>query len=296
MSIAGGRGREPIVARAREPPIVLVICCLFRFPRRTESSKELNTRRRFSAESGYPMRKVLSIFLFLVSGFVLLSGIAFSQGGTLRPLPVAATGLPRVLTAESADQADLERAGYILESRGGELRSVDRWERSYTFRGPSGSSAILVDNEYPTVISLSREIVFDITFSTKEGRSPADMDGIAPRLVAAMRRVLREDAAVVAGLGYLATAAGSSVAPEMLQAAVLDYLQEYRQPATPIQQECESCGWRDGFGDEYLGSTDLNAPLSVGGSDWKIAGIRHYRNGDSTFRLHITAGIPRRSS
>jgi len=239
------------------------------------------------------MRRVLSALLFLIAGFLLLPGIALSQGQTLRPLPIVAAGLPQALTATPADQADLQRAGYTLESRGGELRAVDRWERSYTFRGSSGSSAILVDNEYPAAVSLRRELVFDVTFSVKEGRSPTDMQQIAPKLVEGMRRTVRENPAIVAGLGYLATAAGTGVAPEALQAAVIDYVQSYRQPTTPIQQSCETCGWRDGFGDEYLGAADLYAPLNVGGSDWKIAGIRHYHDGDSTFRVQITGKIPR---
>ncbi len=242
------------------------------------------------------MRKVLSLLLFLVVGFILLSSIAFSQSETLRALPIAAAGLPQAVTAMPTDQADLQRAGYILESRGGELRAVDRWERSYTFRGSAGPSAVLVDNEYPAVVSLRRELVFDITFSLKEGRSPTDIYGIVPRLVAAMRRAVREDPAVVAGLGYLATAAGTDIGPEALQTAVIDYLQRYEQPPTPIQEVCASCGSWPGFGDEYIGSADMHSPLNVGDSIWKIAGIRHYLDGTSTFRVQVTAKIPRRKS
>jgi hypothetical protein len=239
------------------------------------------------------MRRVLSVLLFLTAGLILLTGIALSESETLRPLPIATGGLQQMITATPTDQADLQRAGYTFESRGGEPRAVNRRERSYTFRGPSGSSAVLVDNEYPVVVSNRRELVFDITLSVKEGRSPADMPAIAPKLVAAMRRALSQDPTVVAGLGYLATAAGSGVTPEVLQAAVIDYMQRYEQPSTPIQAACTSCGSRDGFGDEYNGGPSMYATLNVGGSDWKIAGIRHYFDGDSTFRVQVTANIPR---
>jgi hypothetical protein len=239
------------------------------------------------------MRRVFSVLLFLTAGLILLTGIALSQSEKLRPLHIATGGLQQTITANSTDQADLQRVGYILEDRGGVFRAGDRRERSYTFRGPSGSSAVLLDNENPRLVAIRRELVFDITFAVKEGRSPADMLAVAPKLIAAMRKALSQDPAVVAGLGYLATAAGSGVTPEALQTAVIDYMQRYQQPSTPIQAACTSCGSRDGFGDEYNGGPGMYATLNVGGSDWKIAGIRHYLDGDSTFRVQVTANIPR---
>jgi hypothetical protein len=235
------------------------------------------------------MRKVLSLLLFLLAGLIILSGIALAQSTALRPLPIAATGLPQILTAARTDQADLQQAGYVLS----DLVTGDRRERSYTFRGPSGSSAILVDSEYAPLVSIGRELVFDITFSVKEGRSPTDMPAVTPRLVDEARNAVREAPAVVAGLGYLATAARSGVGPEALQAAVIDYVRRYRQPSTPMQEVCAGCGSQDGFGDQYDGGPDMHTPLDVGESGWKIAGTRHYLNGDSAFTVNVTAQIPR---
>lgn len=242
------------------------------------------------------MRQSLSLPVLLVVGLVPLSGIAFSQSETLRALPVAAAALPQAVTAAVADQADLQRAGYVLESRGGELRAVDRWERSYTFEDSAGHSAVLVDNEYPAVPSLRRELTFEITFSVKEGGSPTDMQGIVPELIAAMRRAVREDPAVVAGLGYMATAAGTDIGPEALQTAVVDYLQRYELPLEPLQKVCASCGSWQGFEDQYVGRPDTDASLNHGSAIWKIAGIRHYLAGTSAFRVQVTAKVPRKSS
>jgi hypothetical protein len=236
---------------------------------------------------------VFSILLFLIAGSIRLPGIALSDGNTLRPLPIATAGLQPTITAVVTDQADLQRAGYILEDKGGDSMSAERRERSYSFRSHSGPSAVLVDNEYPSFVSIRRELVFDITLAIREGQSPTDMPGIAPKLIAAMQKTVNQDPAVVAGLGYLATAAGSGVTPEALQTAVVDYVQRYQQPSTPIQEVCSGCGSRDGFGDVYFGGPDMYSQLNVGSSDWKIAGIRHYVGGDSTFRVEVTATIPR---
>lgn len=242
------------------------------------------------------MNKGFSLSLFLVVGFIPLSGVAFSQSETLRALPITAAGVPQAVTAMPADQAALERAGYTLESRGGELRAVDRWERTYTFRHSAGHSAVLVDNEYPSVTSLRRELTFEITFSVKEGRSAADVSEIVPALVAAMQKAVREDPAVVAGLGYMATAAGTDIGPEELQAAVVGYLQRYEQPSKPLEKVCPGCGPWLGFEDEYTGSADTDGSLNRGRPIWKIAGLRHYLDGTSAFRVQVTAKIPRRSS
>ena len=92
------------------------------------------------------MRKPLSVLLFLL-GFLFLAGFAFSQDAGLRPLPVATASLPQMVTAKRTDQLDLQRAGYILEGRGSVSDIRDRMERSYTFRGSSGFTATLLDNE-----------------------------------------------------------------------------------------------------------------------------------------------------
>jgi hypothetical protein len=235
------------------------------------------------------MRKILSLLLFLLAGLILLSGVAFSQGTTLEPLPIVTGALPQTVTAERNDQADLQQAGYTLQ----DSRTGDRRERSYAFRDASGSTALLVDSEYAALVSIGRELVFDITFWVKEGRSPTDVREITPKLVAAARRAVGQNPAVVAGLGYLATAAGSGIAPDALQNAVLDYVQRYRQPSTPIQEVCAGCGSQDGFGDEYDGGPDMHTALHVEASGWKIAGTRHYLNGDSAFTVTVTGQIPR---
>jgi hypothetical protein len=108
-----------------------------------------------------------------------------------------------------------------------------------------------------------------------------------------MRHALSQDPAIVAGLGYLATAAGSGVAPEALQTAVIAYMQRYRQPSTPMREVCAGCGSSDGFGDEYLGGPSMHTPLDVAESGWTIAGTRHYSNGDSVFTVQVTAKMPR---
>jgi hypothetical protein len=239
------------------------------------------------------MRRVFSVLLCLAAGLILLSGVALSESKTLRPLPLGATGLPQTVMAKSTDQADLQRAGYTLDDKNADLQAKDRRERSYSFQGSLGSSALLVDNEYPSLAPIRRELVFDIRFTAKEGESSADMPGIAPRLIASMRKAVRQDPAIVAGLGYLATAAGSGVAPEALQTAVIDYMRQYRQPALPIQQVCGGCSSTDGFGDEYSGGPDMHTHLDVAEPGWTIAGTRHYANGDSVFTVQVTAKIPR---
>ena len=94
------------------------------------------------------MRRVFSVLLCLTAGLILLSGVGLSESKSLRPLPLGTTGLPQTVTAKSTDQADLQRAGYILDDRNADLQLKDRRERSYSFQGSLGSSALLVDNEY----------------------------------------------------------------------------------------------------------------------------------------------------
>lgn len=210
----------------------------------------------------------------------------------LRPLPTG-TGLPQTITAKSTDQAALQRAGYSLVDKNIGMPTADRRERWYAFQGALGSSALLVDNEYPGLVTIRREIVFDINFTAQEGQSPTDMPGIAPRLVASMRRALTQDPAIVAGLGYLATAAGPGVSPQALQTAVIAYMQRYQQPSTAMREVCAGCGSNDGFGDEYMGGPNMHTPLDVAASGWTIAGTRHYSNGDSVFTVQVTAKMPR---
>jgi hypothetical protein len=239
------------------------------------------------------MRKPFSVLLFLLAGFILLAGFAFSQDAGLRPLPVATASLPQTVAARRTDQLDLQRAGYILEDRGGDSKTADRMERSYTFRGSSGFSATLLDNEYPARVSPNHNLVFDMTFSVKEGRSPRDMAALTPKLVATAQSAMSQNPAVVAGLSYLAGAAESGVTLKALQTAVSDYLRRYRQPSTPIHEVCANCGSRDGFGDEYGGGPEMHRPLDVQGTGWTIAGIRHYLNRESLFTVEVTAKIPR---
>ena len=242
------------------------------------------------------MRRSLSFVFFLVGACIVLFGIALLQARPLPPLPVASTGLLEIVTATATESADLERAGYTLEDTGADLTRAGKRERSYIFQGPSGFSAVLRDDEYPPLVSISRELAFDVRFSAREGSSAADMSEITPRLVAAARKAVRHDAAVAAGLGYLATAAGSGVPPEALQDAVIYYLQKYRQPSTPVREVCAGCGSRDGFGDEYPGGPDMHTPLRHGWPGWEIAGIRHYLDGDSAFTVAVTVRVPRSQS
>jgi hypothetical protein len=253
------------------------------------------------------MRRVFSVLLFLIAGLFVLTGIAFSQSKPLQPLPLARSVLSHTVPAVPTSQADLERAGYTLVERSAESRPADGRQRSYAFGGQSGSSAVLVDSqypplgpsavlvddEYPQFVCIGREVVFDITVMVKEGKSASDMPGIAPKLIAEMKKAVSEDPAIVAGLGYLATAAAPGVAPELLQTAVIHYLWRYQQPSTPLHEECAGCGWQDGFGDAYISGPDMLVPLNGAGPEWKIAGIRHYLDGDSTFRVQVTARIPR---
>jgi hypothetical protein len=238
------------------------------------------------------MRRSLSFVFFLLAACIILFSVALLEGGPLPPLPVVIKGPLEAVTARATESADLERAGYTLEDKGANLMAGRR-ERSFVFQGPSGFSAVLRDDEYPPLVSISRELAFDVRFSAREGRSPSDMPGITPGLVAAARKAVRHDAAVVAGIGYLATAAGPGVHPEALQAAVVDYLQRYRQPSTPVHEVCAGCGSQDGFGDEYPGGPDMYTPLRHGWSGWEIAGIRHYLDGDSAFTVAVTVRVPR---
>lgn len=242
------------------------------------------------------MRRSLSFVFFLVGACVVLFGIALLEGGPLPPLPMVNAGPTEAVTATATESMDLERAGYTLKDTGADPSKSGRGERSYVFQGPSGFSAVLRDDQYPPVVSISRALAFDLRFSAPEGGSPAGMPEITPKLVAAAQKAVRHDAAVVAGLGYLATAAGPGVSREALQAAVTDYLRNYRQPSTPIQEACAGCGSRDGFGDEYPGGPDMHTALRHGWSGWEIAGIRHYRDGDSAFTVEVTVRVPRSQS
>ncbi len=233
-----------------------------------------------------------SVRFSLTAGLVLLASFALSES-RLRPLPVLAGGIPQTLTAEATDQAGLQRAGYVFEDKYAAMPTSNRRERSYAFHGESGSSALLVDNEYPHYANNRREIVFDILFEVREGQSPTDMRGIAPRLVDAMKRAVTEDPAIVAGLGYLATASGTGVTPEALQVAVIDYVRRYVQPAAMIREVCSGCAAVFGFSDEYMGGPEVHTRLNVTESGWTIAGTRHYLNGVSVFTLQVAANIPR---
>ncbi len=105
---------------------------------------------------------------------------------------------------------------------------------------------------------------------------------------------MSESPAIVAGLGYLATAAASSVTPEALQTAVIDYVRQYRQPYNPPREACTGCGSQSGFSDDYYSAEPrIHVPLKVREAGWTIAGIRHYLNGQSVFKLEVTAKIPR---
>ena len=237
------------------------------------------------------MRRFSVLFL-LTAGLVLFASFALSES-KLRPLPVLAGGIPQTVTAQATDQAGLQRAGYVFEDKYAAMPTSNRRERLYVFQGALGSSALLVDNEYPHYANNSREIVFDIVFQVQEGKSPADMRGIAPRLIAAMRRAVSEDPAIVAGLGYLATASGTGVAPETLQAAVIDYVRRYQQPSAMIREVCAGCATVDGYSDAYMGGPDLETRLNVAEPGWTISGTRRYLDGDSRFTVQVSAKIPR---
>lgn len=242
------------------------------------------------------MRRSLPFVFSLVGACIVLFGIALLEGGPLPPIPMVNTGPLEAVTAKATEHSDLELAGYTLKDTGADPMKAGRRERSYVFEGASGLSAAVRDAEYPPLVSISRELALDVRLSVREGRSPADVPEITPRLVAAVQKAVRHDAAVVAGLGYLATAAGPAVSPEALQAAVIDYLQRYRQPSASIRELCAGCGSRDGFGDEYPGGPDMHTPLRHGWSGWEIAGIRHYLDGDSAFTVEVTVRVPRSES
>lgn len=255
------------------------------------------------------MRKTLAFLAFLIAGFLLLAAFAplpddrfhraaapavraieveFPQTDTLRPLPVAAKGLPKTVTATRTYQADLQQAGYTVTDSGGDLRIADGRVRLYTLEDSSGSSAILVDKEYPAYAVGRRELVFAVEVTG--GGSPADMAAVTPELVAAAQTAFGQNSAVVAGLGYLATAAESGVEPEALQTAVIDYVQRYRH------EECAACRSQDGSGDEYYGRPYMHSTLGGPGAGWTIAGIPHDLNGNRLLTLEITATVRRVSS
>ena len=223
-----------------------------------------------------------------------LFGAAFVQGSSLPPLPVLRTVSLEALTAKATELSDLERAGFTFHDTGADAGKSGKRELSYVFEGPSGFSAVLRDDGYAPDVLMNRELTFDIRVSVRQGNSPADMPGFTPGLVAAAQHAVRYDQAVVAGLGYLATEAGPGVSPAVLQNAVMDYLQRYRQPWTPVQEACAGCGSKDGFGDEYPGGPDRHTVLiRSGGSAWEVAAIRHYLDGDSALTVRITARLPR---
>ena len=238
------------------------------------------------------MRRVFNVLLLLIAGLFLISFLVHAES-KLQPLPVVDGGLRQTVTAQATDQAGLQRAGYTFEDKHADMPIENRRQRWYAFNGAPGASALLVDNQYPSLVPTLRELVFDITLSVKEGQSPTDMRLIAPKLVAAMRRAVSEDPAIVAGLGYLATASGTGVAPEALQVAVIDYMRQYQQPAAMIREACAGCSSVGGFGDEYMGGPNVHTRLNVAESGWTIAGTRSYFQGDSVFTLQVAAKIPR---
>jgi hypothetical protein len=239
------------------------------------------------------MRRSPTFIVSLVVACLVLFGIALVKGATLPPLPILRTVPLEALTAKATELSDLERAGFTFHDTGADASKAGKRERSYVFEGPSGFSAVIRDDDYSPGVSISRELAFDIRLSVRQGNSPADMPGFTPGLVAAAQQAVRYDQAVVAGLGYLATEAGPGMSPAALQTAVIDYLQRYRQPSTPVQEVCAGCGSRDGFGDVYPGGPDRHTALRNGWPGWEIAAIRHYMDGDSALTIQITARLPR---
>jgi hypothetical protein len=240
------------------------------------------------------MRKTFSGLLSLLALAILPAGLALSQEPRLRPLPMATGSLmTETFTAAPTDQAGLQRAGYVLQDRDSGVSIADMRERSYTFDGLKGISATLTDKEFPANAPGKRELVFEVFLSVRDGGSANDLAAITPGLVAAARRAMSQSAAVVAGLGYLATASASSVTPEALQATVIDYLREYRQPKHSPREACLGCGSLTGFSDDYSPEPGTYVPLKVRETGWTIAGIRHSLKGESVFRLEVVARIPR---
>jgi len=238
------------------------------------------------------MRRSPTLIISLVVACLVLFGIALLKGSSLPPLPVVRTVPIEVLTAKATELSDLERAGFTSHDTGADKSG--RRELSYVFEGPSGFSAVLRDDGYAPGVLISRELTFDIRVSVRQGDSPADMPGFTPGLVAAAQDAVRYDEAAVAGLGYLATEAGPGISPALLQNSVIDYLQRYRQPGTPIQEACAGCGSKDGFGDEYPGGPDRHTVLLRSGwSAWEIAAIRRYLDGDSSLTVQISARLPK---
>ncbi|HTO76379.1 MAG TPA: hypothetical protein VMQ61_09915 [Thermoanaerobaculia bacterium] len=240
------------------------------------------------------MRRSPTLIISLGAACFALFGSALVQGSTLPPLPIVRTVSLEALTAKPTELSDLERAGFTFHDTGADAGKAGKRELSYVFEGPSGFSAVLRDDGYAPDVLISRELTFDIRVAVRQGNSPADMPGFTPGLVAAAQHAARYDEAVVAGLGYLATEAGPGISPAVLQDAVIDYLQRYRQPWTPIQEACAGCGSRNGFGDEYPGGPDRRTVLLRSGSSaWEIAAIRHYLDGDSSLTVQITARLPK---
>ena len=198
------------------------------------------------------------------------------------------------LTAKATELADLERAGFIFHDTGADAGKSGKRQLSYVFEGPSGFSAVLRDDGSSPDVLISRELTFDIRVSVRQGNSPAEVPNFTAGLVAAAQHAVRYDEAVVAGLGYLATEAGPGISPAVLQNAVIDYLQRYRQPWTAVQEACAGCGPKDGFGDEYPGAPDRRTVLiRSAGSAWEVAATRNYLDGDSSLTVQITARLPK---
>jgi hypothetical protein len=246
-------------------------------------------------------RAPLALVFALVGASVLLIGVALLRGGELLPtLPVARAVYSATVPPSTAEDSDLGRAGYVLEKT--EMRpsrplESGRTQRTYVFQGASGSSVVLRDDEYPSSISIPRELALEMRFSVKGGKSQEDVAEITPGLVAAAEKAVREDPAIAAGLEYLVKAGGSTIRTEALRNAVIDYLQQqYRQPSTSLREACAGCAAKDGYGDAYSGGSDLHTPLRRGWPGWEIAGIRHYLDGESTFTVALTTRVTRTRS
>ena len=239
------------------------------------------------------MRKTLSVLLFLLTGFLLLAGVALSEDALLRPLPLARTGLVQAAAARRTEQADLQRAGYTVTDTGGDIANGFRRERVYSLSEVDGSSAILRDTEFPGYVLLRRDLSFLVVFSVKREQPSADVSAVMAPLIAAAQRAVRQDPGIVAGLDYLATAAAPGVDPEALQSAVIDYMHGYSQPSTPLREACSGCGALSGVGDDYVGGPAIHRASRVRGTDWTITGSRHYFNGESAFTLEVRAQLPR---
>ena len=232
---------------------------------------------------------VLSLF----GAFLLLFGIALvkGEGNPLPPLPTADGDLFRGASATTAGQAELERAGYVFEDKSSRTTEGGRTLRTYAVRA-SGSSFVLRDERYPPGVSIRRELSLAIS-SVEQGLPREELPKTTSRLVAAAETSIRRDPAALAGFAYLARVSGSEVEPEALRNAVVEYLRQYRQPSTAVQEVCAGCEVKNGFGDEYAGGGDMHTPLRHGWPGWEIAGIRHYLDGESAFTVEVTVSVPR---